>query len=84
MKIMWPTSRSGIRSSQEIAAKVHRKQWLLFESECMGKIMRQCWNGGHAIAEEVKATIIAFLDGLGWEAEGDANLKEFNTIDIVP
>ncbi|KAF2790992.1 hypothetical protein K505DRAFT_419452 [Melanomma pulvis-pyrius CBS 109.77] len=78
----WPATRSGIPTWREIAAMVPRKEWPLLEAECMGEIVRKCWNGEYASAEEVKASVVAFLGGLGWEIEGDDDLKGFNATDL--
>jgi hypothetical protein len=59
---------------QDVTSIPHR-QWPALEAECMGEIVHQCWNGEYTGAEEVKAALVAFLVGLGWEIKRDDNLK---------
>jgi serine/threonine protein kinase len=80
----WPVSRSGICSSRETAAMISRKEWPLLEAECMGEIVHKCWNDEYASVQEVRAAVVAFLEGLGWEIEGDDDLKNFDAIDLFP
>jgi serine/threonine protein kinase len=72
----WP----GHRSEHEL---VMRRAWLPLETECMGEIVHKCWNAGYDSAEEVKAAIITFVQSMGWEVEGDDNLKGFVAADLL-
>jgi len=78
----WPVSRSDTCSWREIAAIVIRKEWPLLEADCMGEIVRKCWNDKYAGVEEVKAAVVEFLEGLGWEIEGNDDLKGFNATNL--
>jgi hypothetical protein len=48
----------------------------------MGEIVRKCWNDEYAGVEEVKAAVVEFLEGLGWEIEGNDDLKGFNATNL--
>jgi hypothetical protein len=61
---------------------VIRKEWPLLEADCMGEIVRKCWNDEYAGVEEVKAAVVEFLEGLGWEIEGNDDLKGFNATNL--
>jgi hypothetical protein len=70
-----PEALSGRYTSRELAARVVGKEWPRLEAEHMGTIVHRCWNGDFASAEEVRSAVRAFLEGLGWEIEGDDDLK---------
>ena len=80
----WPASQLKMRSWREIAAMVPRKEWPLLEAACMGEIVQKCWNGEYTSAGELKAAVLAFLEVLGWEIEGDDSLKGLNFSELFP
>ncbi|KAH4204345.1 hypothetical protein HBI95_151520 [Parastagonospora nodorum] len=77
----WPGDHSGLRG-REITNLILSKRWPVLETEHMGEIVRKCWNGGFENAEQVKAEVIAFLEGLGWEIEGNDDLVGFDVADL--
>jgi hypothetical protein len=48
----------------------------------MGEIVRKCWVCGYEDADMVEATVVAFMEGLGWEVEGDNDLKGLDVTDL--
>lgn len=48
----------------------------------MEEIVCKCWNEEYASVDDVKATVMAFLEQLRWEIEGDDSLKGFAAMDL--
>jgi serine/threonine protein kinase len=78
----WPGSRLTGTSGQDVAMRIPSRRWLPLETEHMGEIVHKCWAGGFENAEQVKAEVIAFLEGLGWEIEGNDDLVGFNVAEL--
>jgi serine/threonine protein kinase len=81
----WPLTPEALSrqyTTRELEARVVRKEWPRLEPEYMGAIVRRCWNGEYASAEEVKAAVKTFLQGLGWEIEDNDDLKGFCATDL--
>ncbi|KAH7079568.1 kinase-like domain-containing protein [Paraphoma chrysanthemicola] len=66
----WPGDRTG-KSGPEIAMMVSRKEWPPLETEHMGEIVRKCWAGDFEDAKQLKAEVVAFLEGSGWSIDDD-------------
>lgn len=73
----WPGDRTG-KSWQEVSMMIPRREWPPLEIEHMGEIVRKCWEGGFADAEQLKMEVVVFLEGLGWSIEGNDDLKGFD------
>jgi hypothetical protein len=48
----------------------------------MGEIVRKCWACGYEDADMVEATVVTFMEGLGWEVEGDNDPKGLDATDL--
>ncbi|KAH6647742.1 hypothetical protein BKA67DRAFT_578440 [Truncatella angustata] len=59
------------KSSQEVQAMMTARQWPAFEKELLCEVVRNCWDGSYRDAEAVRANVISFLEGEGWEVEGE-------------
>jgi hypothetical protein len=70
-----PASRWEARQWKEDPGNVPRHQWPRLETEYMGDIVRKCWSGEYAGADEVKLDLTRFLTELGWEIDADDKLK---------
>ncbi|KAF2445494.1 hypothetical protein P171DRAFT_266300 [Karstenula rhodostoma CBS 690.94] len=86
----WPQTLQRMSrgaAAQDLAAITdmdNSRGWPRLEIEHMGAIVHKCWNGEYASAEEVKAAVKAFLEGLGWEIEGNDDLKGLCAADLFP
>jgi serine/threonine protein kinase len=85
----WPATQDSLMrirecTVEELAGMFTTRGWPVLETEYMGAIVHRCWNDEYASAEEVKAAVRSFLQGLGWEVEGNDDLKGFCATDLFP
>lgn len=59
----WPGDVDG-QSAQEIVARISQKNWPPQEKEHIGEILHKRWDGAFQDAEQVKAAVVTFLEGL--------------------
>jgi hypothetical protein len=74
----WPSRHFDTRSWDEREAVVRRREWPPLDEDCMGEIVRRCWNNQFDSVEQVKAALVSFVQDLGWEVDEKINLKDFD------
>lgn len=82
----WPNSPSqqpapGPRMPEP---KPPRGVWPSLEADYMGEIVRKCWACEYEDADVVKAAVVEFMEGLGWEVEGGNDLKGLDVTTLFP
>ena len=80
----WPNSPSQQSGSglPTPTPESPRGSWPSLEADYMGEIVRKCWACEYEDADAVKAAVVTFMEDLGWEVEGDNDLKGLDVTDL--